>query len=273
MAKKHIFTDTEKIQIVSDYYERNLSSKKIAEKHNVSLWTILRFLKKNGYEIKNVSDSHKKYTINENYFNNINSEGKAYYLGLLFADGYNNTEKFDVSITLIPEDIDILISLNKELETNKPLRKDRKYIKLSIENKKISKTLNNLGCMKSKTHKIRFPNIPNEYVRHFIRGYFDGDGCITWSKNKLIPQFSIVGNEPFLIELQKELINNLGLKKTKFIKRHKNRKNNITSLIYGSYGNCIKIYEYLYEDSKFYLKRKKNKFIEIFNILNINYES
>lgn len=272
MPKKINFTTEQIGDIINDYLINKLSSKEISIKYNVSLWTILRLLKRKKIKIKNPSDCHKKYEINDNYFNKINSEDKAYFLGLLFADGYNDTKNNVASITLQSIDVDILNIFNYKLNSNKPLRNDRNYLRLVIENKKISNDLNKLGCVQAKTHKLKYPKLKLKYMRHFIRGYFDGDGCITWSKNKLIPQFSIVGNEPFLIEIQNILIKNLGLSKTKFIKRHKERDNNITSLVYGSYGNCIKLYHYLYDDSNYFFDRKKNKFIEIFTILNIKYD-
>jgi len=272
MPKKIKFTTEQIGDIINDYLINKLSSKEISIKHNVSLWTILRLLKRKNIKINNPSDCHKKYKINDDYFNKIDSEDKAYFLGLLFADGYNDTKNNVASITLQSIDVNILNIFNYKLNSNKPLRNDRNYLRLVIENKKISNDLNKLGCIQAKTHKLKFPKLKSKYIRHFIRGYFDGDGCITWSKNKLIPQFSIVGNESFLIEMQNILIKNLGLNKTKFIKRHKERDNNITSLVYGSYGNCIKLYHYLYDNSNYFFDRKKNKFIEIFTILNIKYD-
>lgn len=272
MPIKIIFTEKQIHDIKYDYIVNNLTTKEISVKHDVSLYTILRLLKKENVKIKTPTECHKKYNIDNHYFDKIDTEDKAYYLGLLFSDGYNNTKNGTVSLTLQKKDIEILNRFNIMLCSNKPLRNDRDYLRLVIENKHMSSKLNLFGCVQAKTHVLKFPKIKSKYLNHFIRGYFDGDGCITWSKNKLIPQFSITGNQEFLVELQKKLIDKLKLKKTKFIKRHKERNDNITTLVYGSYGNCIKIYHYLYDNSNFFFERKRNKFIEIFNILNVQYE-
>ena len=270
MKKRKILSCKEIDEIILKYLE-GFSSGDLSNEYSVTPQCIIDNLKRRNINRRNVSDCHKKYTINEIYFEKIDTEDKSYFLGFMFADGYNDTDKSVASITLHPDDVEILNLFNKKLGSNKPLRNDRGYVRLVMENKKISMDLAKLGCVKAKTHILKFPKLKKNMIRHFIRGYFDGDGCITWSKNKLIPQFSIVGNEIFLIKIQNILIEELGLSKTKFIKRHKERGNDITTLIYGSYGNCIKIYHYLYDKSNVYFIRKKNKFEKIFKLLNINY--
>lgn len=234
------------------------SAKTISNDFNFTRFVVWRILRNNNIDRRNGSDCHKKYGINENYFEEIDSEDKAYFLGLMFADGYNNEKKGEAIIKLHSGDTEILNIFREKLETNKPLRNDSGYIKLAIENKKLSFDLAKHGCLKAKTFIIKFPELRKDLVRHFIRGYFDGDGCITQSGK--YPIFSIVSNENFLNELQLILINELGLNKTKFITRHPERNHNIRTLIYGSFGNCIPIYHYLYDGSNFFMKRKKSKF-------------
>jgi hypothetical protein len=105
---------------------------------------------------------------------------------------------------------------------------------------------------------LKFPKLRKDLIRHFIRGYFDGDGCI--SQSGKYPMFSIVSTKNFLTSIQNILVKNLGLSKTKFMIRHPKNGNNIRTLMYGSYGNCIPIYHYLYDDASIFLKRKRDKF-------------
>jgi intein/homing endonuclease len=258
MPSKIKFTRKNINAIKIDYQKNLLSSKKIGEKYNVSLDTILRLLNNEGIEIRNSSDSHKKYSIDENYFERIDAEDKAYFLGLMYADGYNNEQKGEAKITLQSGDTEILNVFREKLQTNKPLRIDRVYRILALENKKISKDLARHGCVQAKTFKLKFPKLRKDLIRHFIRGYFDGDGSITNSGK--YPHFSIVSTKSFLTSIQNIFIKELGLSKTKFTIRHPERKHNIRSLWYGSYGNCILIYNYLYDDSSVFMKRKKIKF-------------
>jgi len=114
-----------------------------------------------------------------------------------------------------------------------------------------------------KTFNLKFSiNIENNLIRHFIRGYFDGDGSVYENNGTL--NISIVGTIDFLNEIKKMLINNCNLNDTMFDDRHLERKNNICALRYG--GNIIvnRIYHYLYDNSMIYLKRKNAKFVDTF---------
>jgi hypothetical protein len=78
---------------------------------------------------------------------------------------------------------------------------DRKYESdcstFSIYNTKIVSDLYKHGCVNNKTFKIKLPKLREDLIRHFIRGYFDGDGCIS------LPNIKILGNEDFISSLQK----------------------------------------------------------------------
>lgn len=132
------------------------------------------------------------YKINDSFFDEIDCEEKAYILGFMYADGCNeiNPEKckYSISMSQLHQDIDILEKINQAMNSNYPiqirLQKENRKQKcvLSISSKKLSNALCKLGCSKAKTFLIRFPK-ENQYfnenlMHHFIRGYFDGDGCI-----------------------------------------------------------------------------------------------
>ena len=245
------------VKIIDLYINHKMSGIEISKVLNVHYCTVYRHIKKLN-KTKEMSLAKRKYNINDNYFSLIDSEDKAYFLGFLYADGYNNTKKHEVSITLQPRDVEILNVFNLKLESNKPLRKDGIYIKLAIENKKISEDLNNLGCVKAKSHFLKFPqNLSNELIRHFIRGYFDGDGsvCIT----KTCSMIQITSNGLFLRELQTILMKNCSLNETKLGKRHRKYDNDILTMSYGGKKQLGRIYHYLYDDSTYYLARKKIK--------------
>lgn len=220
----------------------------------------------------------KKYTIDDTFFERVDTEEKAYILGLLYADGYNDTKNSCIRLTLAETDKVILEKINKILGHNKPLRFYERVSKnpnwqdawaLDIENKKMCLDLEKLGCMKAKTHILEFPTeeqVPSYLHHHFIRGYFDGDGCITSSISKVSDKrnpsygISFVGNLPFLLKIQEILMLKLNFNKTKMSKRHKNRVDTIFTLCYSGNKQVSLYGEYIYKNATIFLDRKKNKF-------------
>ena len=78
-------------------------------------------LKRNGYEAKSASELKRKYPIQEDFFDVIDTEEKAYVLGLLYADGYNNTDRNSVSLSLKESDKEILEKVTSLIQPTKPL--------------------------------------------------------------------------------------------------------------------------------------------------------
>lgn len=281
MKAKIILTEDQKTEIINRYLKGEKVTvlvKDYGYKYN-NHGTILDLLRRNGVKIRNDQQTHAiRYTINENYFEKIDTEAKAYFLGLLYADGCNSTEKNTVRIQLQEEDVHILRKFNEELNHSKPLKfwksnnPNRKSLyTLNITNKKISLDLLNLGLTKAKTHTLQFPNksiVPNKLLKHFVRGYFDGDGSIYYSIDKKWGAkrfaFAIVGNLSFIDKLQDFIVVNTGLNKTKLGKRHKSRNNNIAHLEYGGTNSVMKFYTWLYKDATIFFKRKYEKFQGVF---------
>ncbi len=143
--------------------------------------------------------------------------------------------------------------------------------KLTINSKQIAinfKELFNMHTNK-KHNEITFPDVPNDYLKHFIRGVFDGDGCIDMTfAYKTFPLYKkkyygsrtrILGNYQFLsvmINKIREQVPN----KVKTI-----QKKGAENVWYVSYtfksSECIM--NWLYKDATIYLKRKYNKYKEI----------
>ena len=89
-----------------------------------------------------------------------------------------------MKLTLAPKDLSHLLKFKKSLKSDHKIIYDRGYPRLSITNKHLYSSLLRVGCIENKTFFITFPNeeiLPKKLIRHFIRGYFDGDGCITFS--------------------------------------------------------------------------------------------
>ena len=242
-------------QIVADYTENHISMEELSKKYNCdAYWR----LKRAGIAIKPQSVFARKYPINQDIFEIIDTEEKAYWLGFLMADGYNSGR--DIKLILHSKDEEILEKFNIFLGTNKPIRyetnkSNTKYAKIVIENKKITQDLTKHGMTKAKTFSLVYPNIDKELDRHFIRGIFDGDGCV---QEKCI--WSITGTRDLLQEIDKKMLNLNFSKSFYYNQRWPERNNGIYSFYMTSKSNLLLIYDYLYKSSTIFLKRKKDKF-------------
>ena len=102
------------IDDVCKLYNSGLSEEKVGQKVNLCRKTVRNILKSNNITIKNNSE-YRKYSINENYFDNIDSPNKAYILGLLYADGNVGLNNYIIQLALQSRDIDILNKIKEEL--------------------------------------------------------------------------------------------------------------------------------------------------------------
>ena len=267
-------THKEKSELFTKYETGKYTGTDLAKHYNISSVAVNALLRRNGYKAKSQSELQRKYNVDETFFDVIDTEEKAYVLGLLYADGYNNTDRNSINLGLKETDKEILEKITALIQPTKPLQyvstssqrkktgfgNSQNQYRLIISNKHISQRLIELGCGKAKTHNLKFPTeeqVPTHLVRHFVRGYFDGDGSVSGDKQK---QFSFVGTTDFLLPLQQVLVKELDFSQTKFDKRCKDRDNNIRSLRYCGVIQCITFRDWLYKDATIYLERKKKIF-------------
>ena len=272
--KQRRLSHQEKNELFRMYETGNYTGKQLSEIFPISDVAINALLRRNGYDAKSASELKRKYPIQEDFFDKIDTEEKAYVLGLLYADGWNQTERNVVGIGLKESDKEILDKITALIQPTKPLQyvstsnqrqktgfeNSQNQYRLIIANKHISQRLVELGCGKAKTHNLTFPTkeqVPSCLIRHFVRGYFDGDGSVSDGRT---PQVDIIGTTDFLLPLQDILFKELSFNKTVLNQRHKNVDNNIRSLQIGGNKQCIKFRDWLYEDATIFLKRKKEIF-------------
>lgn len=231
---------------------------------------------------------YRKYKVNENYFENINSHEKAYILGFIYADGYNGEDTLELAQNIEREDV--LVHIKTALETDQEIKY---YVPnkgtLNIYSKKICSDLVNLGAIRNKSLVLQFPTfLPEELMCSFILGYFDGDGCVWDGKRKKMTvkderhpgrtrerivhnvKFTFTGNYDFINALQDYLIEkNIVNKKTKLnFSKAKNISNNtsdrVCTMEYSGRKQMAKLYEFMYSKSPIYCQEKKLKFDKIF---------
>lgn len=212
-----------------------------------------------------------KYYINQNYFEEINNEFKAYWLGFLYADGCNriitNAKKktFQVDIGLQYKDEQHLVKFLTSIQADYPIvnytnKEGYKRSRIVICNQKFSEDLNKLGCVPNKSLILKFPTIdivPQHLIRHFIRGYFDGDGCIFVDTQNKRVSVSLLGTKQFITDFQQVVCNELNIAYTKI--QHK-KDTQIYHVAWGDVRSCELLYKYMYSDCNIYLDRKLEKF-------------
>lgn len=219
--------------------------------------------------------------INHDYFENIDSEHKAYWLGFIYADGSITKKVYEkgsytyrLRMELMFEDKYILEQMALDLESdlkpkeyyndtshfegyNKP--KHTAYIMFS--SKKMGEDLVKLGVVPNKTFILKsLPNIPDNLMKHFIRGYFDGDGSVYLTKDNTI-KTAFYGTHDFINSIQDFLIKELGLTKKKIT----DQKEANVSFVGMAKQESEKLYHYMYDEATIFLNRKYEKYNKYFN--------
>lgn len=187
-------------QYICEQYGKKTSTK-LANELNCSKSFIKKIWKENNVSEK--YQKHQLYSLNEEYFKNINSHDKAYLLGFICADGCvyrRNNHQGMLSISVKDIDIEILNNFKKNLETSKPIsvvKQSEKTIMatLQLTSDILIEDLLELGVGVRKTFDLSIDNIakkiPKKFIPSFILGYFDGDGSIDIPQNGTISKSHI----------------------------------------------------------------------------------
>jgi transposase len=268
--KKHkILNNEERQEILNLCKNDKFSVENIAKEYGISISTIYELLRKNNIQLptKNI----QTYTIDEHYFDKIDNEHKAYWLGFLYADGYNHESRHMVVLSLWDKDKDILCQFNRDIKSNRPLLSInmKKYnlnssngIRLVITNKHISHQLKILGCHQNKSFTLIFPTkeqVPDYLIKHFIRGLWDGDGHIADidKSKKFTAEFTGTLN---LCEHISDILHSMNINCS--IRARKGKTHNIRALKILSPYKSVEFLDYLYSNSTVYLDRKYQNYIK-----------
>lgn len=253
-------------KIVKMYTEDKISGCKISKELDISLYTVYSVLESKNIKRRSNSINSKKYKCNDNFFNIIDTEEKAYWLGFMYADGYIISDRDAIGLSLSAEDINHLEKFLASLNANNKISRytnniNREYARVIIYSNKLKNDLISHGCLENKTFKLVFPNIDGNLIRHFIRGYFDGDGSLSKhkAKNGYTYRFRLCGTSSFLNSVLKYI----GFEHKTLNKRHKDRNNDNYDIDIGGNIQVFNIMNYLYNDSTIFLDRKYNRFVDL----------
>lgn len=266
MKKSHKLTDIQKIEIVEKYKTGVYTCEKLSKEYGIKGNSISALLKRRGISINsNRSQLSRKYSLNEYYFDKIDTEEKAYFLGLLYADGNNCVTNNCIYIglheidKLILEKFKIALGSNRDLvfrDRTMEKNKSNQYA-LKVQSKHMSKQLIKLGCVPNKSLILEFPTIeqvPENLLNHFLRGMWDGDGTIyrdkSCSNNK---RCSLTSTRNFCLSAKDIIKSYTGIS----FGIYSYYKNKISSDLKVGGNKKSKIFlDWLYNNATIYLERK-----------------
>lgn len=250
----------ENFDLALELYKTGKSLTQIGKELGVNRKRLSKDFKELGI---NVLPNGQKHLYNYNVFKQIDTEEKAYWLGFLYADGYINIDK-GIELTLAEYDYDHLVKFrdfigDKSIKIS--YKESCKAYRVCINSKEIAQDLINLGCKQAKSLTLTFPTseqVPEYLIHHFMRGYFDGDGCVYDCYDQ--KAFSILGTHDFLNKYEEYLL--LALEREYPTKRlHDKRHSENTEFIqYTGNLQSKKWFSFLYNNATIYLERKYNKF-------------
>jgi len=235
----------------------------LVQKYKIQRHLIIKLLKNAKIAIRPNNIECQTLNINETYFDVIDSERKAYFLGLMYADGCV-TKIGQVAISLVETDREILEEFIKDLCPSYNLREFKPKngnacVRFSFRRKRLAESLIRAGCIPNKSYKLKkLPNINDNLMFHFLRGYFDGDGCVYFHSQTKNPNISVVGTKPFIkkiILFLQKFDMKCGLYKT--------GSKTTFEMKMGAKKSVDKFYNKIYDESSVFLKRKKEKFKSI----------
>ena len=248
----------EKYLLAKEKYLNGESLTSISKQLKIDRATLSQNLKKDNVEVINFQNITK---FNENFFETIDTEEKAYWLGFLYADGSIGDKKNTIEISLQSSDYHHLEKFNESIDgaPDKHIYRDKVRCRICYSNKKTKNDLIKLGCTPKKSLTLTFPNqeqVPDEFLYDFIRGYVDGDGSVMINTKGTNGRLSLLGTKEFIEGL---------LIRTGWKPMTIQHPSGIYAIEWGGQYN-INYLNQLYANANIYLDRKYQKYLEILSI-------
>ena len=192
-------------------YEGGEPLSSIAAAFDVSDQTVLAYLNQDGVEIRDYSESTRIYPVDESYFESIDADEKAYWLGWLFASGssYSKDGTHLVVMNVRAEDLDRLDAFSKTISTERPYEKvgEGEVYRLSIKSERLQRQVSGHGLQSGKMKDLSFPShLQQEFHRPFLLGYVEGRSG-TYGNT-----FTMSGTASFLEVVENILLRELGIR-------------------------------------------------------------
>lgn len=272
----------EQVEEIVKLYQEGMSLRVIAGRFSTRHENIYRILQRKEIEMRPRIEAVNKtltiYTHDTTFFDVINTEEKAYWSGFVMADGNvyheDDTDCYILSVGLKKIDECHIAKLKAALNSSHPIHL-RKLAGLVIHSKKLCKALIKHGIVPRKSYEeLLPPKMPNNLLRHFWRGYFDGDGSLHVTKNRSTKHgtswgLNLLGSRTLLESFvdwtcSQELLSNRPT-------LHRTRPNSKTFEVkIRKKSEVYNVVKTLYEDSTVHLDRKMEKYLQLKKACSVN---
>ena len=252
--------------IIQEYLS-GASLSRLSKKYNISTYLLKTELVNNGVKIRSRNEQNKyspqnqrKLEVNDLYFSK-QSENMAYLLGMFAADGCIYEKTNAIKLTLASVDKEYLEQVRKELGIQSEIKdyetsQGYQNSELRFSSFQIKKDFAEYNIVPKKTYSFKFPQkLKKEYYKDFIRGYFDGDGCISTAGPNVI-RWQLCSHEKDVLQKVLDFFEEQGVPKVS-IQKVKGKE---LYCIQYSTTSTRKIYNILYYENCFHLPRKKKKY-------------
>ena len=270
---RKVITEELKQEIIKYYLSQPMTMKQVEDKYELSHPTITKILKDvPKYTKAKLNNPNMK----EHFFQEINEEAKAYFLGLLISDGNvfkdNTGRQASISITLDLKDEYMLEKFKEVLQVSTSVGHDgRGCGQIAVRSNIMAEDLAKYGVVPRKSYNTYLPLISKEMMPHLIRGIFDGDGSIMAKPNpsndehnRFLHSISFCGTHQLMEDISNYILENLGIKTAVY--DYKDR--NLSELKIQNIDNIAKFGYWIYRNSTIFLNRKKdifNDFLKHYN--------
>lgn len=270
--KDFVWSD-QALQAIRDRYIKE-GGDSIAAEFNLNLGTVRRKASEMGLHTiagharAGKERAEKSDSLDIHYFDQF-TQGSAYVFGFLMADGCINKKMTNAVARLAVKDLPVLEFIKRELKSNVEIYHDKARISkqtgnmvqaqvvLCLNSTVLVKRLMELGMKPRKTYNDGpFPDVPDEAIPHFVRGYLDGDGTININKNGVCC-VGFVGSPRFITGLRDCLVRLAGMRDSRI--QTKPGKTTAWSVVVWQAAEDIRRFkEFVYpEGFSFCLERKK----------------
>jgi len=258
-------------------YEEGLSLREVGANLRVSKDTVMVSLLKNGFPLRSKRKAakvalkrgkvfgHEFHNVKEDFFKSWTRE-MAYVLGYLFADGSLLARRRGANFSFCGKEKELVEKIGRLLEYKEPARYsfNRGYglWTININRVEMVEDLKRLGFSSPRGAAMKFPEIPLEYLRDFIRGYFEGDGCVrVYCRDRLEVNFASCSRE-FLGRLE-DLLRRIGMSHRKLYNAGLTSAGNMLyKLAYRKQPDIRSFCRFLYSDTpdEMVWEKKREKF-------------
>ena len=266
---RKIITEELKQEIINYYLSKPMTLKQVEDKYELSHPTISKILKDvSRYTKAKLNNPDMK----EHFFQEINCEENAYFLGLLIADGNvfkdNTGRQASISITLDLKDEYMLQKFKEVLQADTSIGYDgRGCGQIAVRSNIMAEDLAKYGVIPRKSHHTYLPEIPNQYMWHVLRGIFDGDGSILAKPspnndghNRFLHCVSFCGTHKLMEDISNYLYKNLAFKQKPTVYDYKDRQ--LSELKIQNIDDIYLFGTYMYKEATIFLDRKYKIFLD-----------